>query len=489
MKESNRLKNRVISGMVWKFLERIIAQGIAFLISIILARILMPEQYGTISLVLVFISIANVFVSSGLGESLIQKKDSDDVDFSTIFYCSLTIGLFLYGVLFLSAPLIADFYNDQSLTPVIRILSLQIPFASVKTIQHAYVSKHMMFRKFFYSTLIGTIISGVIGILMAYNGFGVWSLVFQYLINSIIDMTVLFFTVKWRPTLNFSLTSAKRLFSYGIKLMLAQLLNTTYNEARNLVIGRVYSKEDLANNSKGTQFPSLIIENVNTSISSVLFPTMSKVNDDMEALKKMTKTSIRVSCYIIFPMMIGMAAVASPLVKLLLTEKWIGCVPFLQMACIFWMFQPSLTANNQAIKAAGRSDICLKMEIVKKSFGFILIVGTMFINVYVLAFSNIVFAFFSMLVNMFPNKKIIKYGYLEQFKDMLPPLILSLVMGVAVFSVSFLDISDILKLLIQVPLGVGIYIAGSILFRFDSFKILLNYINSFFGKKEVLGNE
>ena len=188
-------------------------------------------------------------------------------------------------------------------------------------------------------------------------------------------------------------------------------------------------------------------------------------------------------------MMIGMAVVASPLVKLVLTEKWAGCIPFLQMACLFWMFQPSLTANNQAIKAAGRSDICLKMEIVKKTIGFILIVSTMFINVYVLAFSNVLFAFFSMLVNIFPNKKIIKYGYLEQFKDMMPPLLLSLAMGGIVFLFSFLNISDIWKLLIQVPLGVLLYVGGSILFKFDSFYILLNYAKSFFRKKEQPNEE
>ena len=227
--------------MFWKFGERIIAQGVSFIISLILARLLLPEQYGTISLVLVFINIANVFVSDGLGESLVQKNDSDELDFSTIFFCSLIIGCFLYILLFIMAPFIAAFYNNTALVPVIRVLSIQIPLSAIKTIQHAYVQKHMMFKKFFFSTLGGTVVSGVIGIIMAYKGFGVWALVEQYLTNSVMDLTILFITVKWRPRFLFSTESAKRLLSFGWKLLAAQFINVLYNELRSLVIGKNYS--------------------------------------------------------------------------------------------------------------------------------------------------------------------------------------------------------------------------------------------------------
>ena len=470
------LKNQVISGLFWKFGERIIAQGVSFVISVILARLLMPEQYGVIALILIFLNIANVFVTNGLGESLIQKQDSGDTEFSTMFYCSLAISGVLYMMIFIFAPFIASFYDNEELIILIRILALQLPLSAIKTIQHAYVSKHMMFRKFFFSTLGGTLISGTIGVIMAYQGCGVWALAEQYLVNSAIDMLVLFFTVPWRPKLMFDMQSAKILFAYGWKLMLSQLINTLYNELRSLIIGKTYSSADLAYYNRGNHFPSLIITNINTAISNVLFPAMSKVNNSIADVKNMTRRSMKVSSYIIFPLMTGMIAAAEPMVRVLLTEKWIFCVPFLRLCCIYWAFQPLQTANVQAIKAVGRSDICLKLEVIKKFIGFALLFASVPFGVFAIVISNTVYGGISMLINIRPNKKLIDYGYKEQFADIVPSFLLSAFMGGAVYAIGFIPTDAVIVLVIQIISGIALYIAGSYYFKIDSFVFLAGSI-------------
>lgn len=473
---------KVLSSLVWKFGERIIAQGISFLVSLVLARILVPEQYGTVSMVLVFINIANVFISGGLGEALIQKKGATDEDFSTIFYCGLVISIFLYFVMFILAVPISTFYGNAALINLVRVLALQIPLGSLKTIQHAYVSKHMMFKKFFYSTLGGTLLSGIVGIIMAIYGFGVWALVAQYLCNSVVDMVVLYFTIPWRPKLKFNWKSVNRLLGFGWKMTLAQLINVVYNELRSLVIGKVYSSADLAYYNKGNQLPSLVITNINSSVSSVLFPALANVNDDNAKLKQLTQKSMKLSSYIIFPMMTGLMAVSRPLIRFLFTEKWLPCVPFLIMSCVYWMFQPIQTANVQAIKAAGRSDICLKLEMYKKVIGISLLLITMRISVYAVVLSNTIFGGISMLINIPPNKKIIQYGYIEQFMDVFPALICSTTMGLIVYFISLLGFPDYLTIILQAVSGIVIYILLTRMFKveayFDLQKILKKLLKS-----------
>lgn len=470
-----QLSKKIVSGMGWKFGERIIAQGISFIISIVLARLLSPKEYGTIALVLVFITIANVFVSDGLGAGLIQKK-SGDLEFSTMFYCSLTFGVILYFLLFLFAPLIASFYSNKDLIIVVRVLALQLPLASIKTIQHAYISKYMMFKKFFFSTLAGTIISGVIGIIMAYCGMGVWALVEQYLVNSLIDMIVLFFTVNWRPKLLFSIDAAKKIFSYSWKLLAASLINTIYNECRNLIIGKKYSESDLAFNTKGSQFPSLFITNIDTAISSVLFPAMASVHEDKENLKILTKKSMKMTSFLIFPLMIGLMTISESLVVVLLTDKWLGCVPFLIIACIYWMFQPCLTANNEVLKATGRTDICLKIEIIKKIIGFLLVILTMNISVFALAMSNALFALLSTAINIFATQSVIHYGYREQIADMLPSFILSSIMGIIVYFIGEFRISKIFVMILQILCGGIFYLACAYILKMDSILDLIKIL-------------
>ena len=353
----------VITNFFWRFLERCGAQGVTFIVSIVLARLLDPTVYGTVALVTIFTTIMQVFVDSGMGNALIQKKDADDLDFSSVFYFNMAMCSVLYLIMFFAAPFIASFYRMPELTAIVRVLSFVVVISGVKNVQQAYVSRHLMFKRFFFSTLGGTIGAAVIGIAMAYLGFGVWALVVQMLFNAAVDTTILWITVKWRPKKMFSFQRLKSLFSYGWKLLASSLIDTVYNDLRQLIIGKKYSSGDLAYYNQGKKFPQLIVTNINTSIDSVLLPTMSKAQDDMAAVRSMTRRAIKTSTFLMMPAMIGLAVCAEPLVQLILTEKWLPCVLFLRIFCITYAFYPIHTANLNAIKAMGRSDLFLKLEI------------------------------------------------------------------------------------------------------------------------------
>lgn len=476
MKNQNNNKQKVLSGLFWKFGERITAQTISMIVSIILARLLMPDDYGEVALVIVFINIANVFVSNGFGNALIQKKDADDLDFSSVFYINILISLVIYFVLFIMAPFISKFYNMPVLNPVLRILGIRIIIAAINSVQQAYVSKYMLFKKFFYSTLFGTLISGITGISMAYLGFGIWALVVQYLMNTCTDTVILWFTVGWKPKKVFSLKKVKILFSFGWKLLVSGLLDTGYNELRNLMIGKIYSSHDLAYYNQGDKYPKLIVVNINSSISSVLFPAMSQYQDNVQKIKDMTRKSIQVSSYIMWPLMFGLVLIAEPFVRLILTEKWLPCVPFIRIFCFSYGLWPIHTANLQALNAMGRSDLFLKLELVKKFIGITALIISLHRGPLAIAWSLFITGIISTFINSFPNRKILKYSYKEQIIDLMSPLLLSLVMVLIVYPVSFLKLPDLSVIILQIVTGTIIYIFISAITKNASFKYLTRLI-------------
>ncbi len=424
-------------------------------------------------------SVLSEFADSGMGTALIQKKDADQLDFSTVFYFNVAMCVVVYAVLFAAAPLIADFYGDPSLTAMTRVVGLTIVIAGLKNIQQSYVSRHMLFRKFFFATLGGTIIAGVVGIAMAYMGFGAWAIVAQQIINTLIDTIILYVTVKWRPTKQFSFERLKGLFGFGWKILASSLLDTVYNNLRSLIIGRLYSSEDLAYYNRGKQIPNLIVTNINTSIDSVLLPVMSSEQEHTDRVKSMLRRSIKTSTYIMAPMMMGVAFLAEPLVRLLLTEKWLPCVLFLRIFCITYMFYPIHTANLNAIKAMGRSDLFLKLEIAKKVVGLTAVGISMWFGVEAMAYSLLVTSVLNQIINAWPNRKLLNYGYLQQLKDIMPGIILAVVMGFCILPVTLLGLPDILTLITQVILGVAIYVGGSILFKMESLYYILDMIKPY----------
>lgn len=478
-------KHGLLSNLAWKFGERISAQLISTIVSIILARLLEPSHYGTVSIVMIFITLANVFVSDGLGSALIQKKDADETDFFSVLYFNIGFSCVLYTLLFFAAPFISKFYGPEYeiLTPVLRVLGLRIILTAVNSTQQAYISKKMMFRKFFIATLGGTLSSAVVGIAMAYGGYGVWALVAQYLVSTGVSTITLSLVIGKRPRLLFSFDRVKSLIPYGIRILGTGLLITGYQELCSLIIGKKYSSADLAYYDKGRSFPLLIVNNLNSSIAAVLFPKMSEEQDDRQKIKTTTRNSIRFSALILCPMMLGLATVSDSFVRLLLTEKWLPCVSLMQLFCIIYLFQPIHTANMQAIKAMGRSDIYLRLEVVKKVIELVVLLVTMWISVDAMVVGMAVCATLFVFVNAYPNIKLLDYSIREQLADILPPVVMSLIMGAAVVAVGLLPLPLVIKLIVQVLAGAILYFAMTILTRNREMKQLLQILRK--GRKKA----
>lgn len=480
MTDNNKsLKKQTVTGLIWSFMERASNQVVSFIVSIILARLLLPSDYGVIAIVMVFINLCDVFVVGGMGTALVQKKNVDDYDYCSVFYINTGLSFIIYSLLFFSAPSIADFYNMPQLAPLLRFLGLRMFFATFDTIQRATVSRQMKFKNFFWATSIGTVISAIIGIAMAYHGYGIWALVAQNLSNNFINIVVLFIFVRWWPKLLFSWERAKVLFSFGWKQLASNLIDALYEDFRSLYVGKLYAPAELAYYTRGKQFPYLVVNNINSSISAVLFPALSKKQDSPEELKRMTRRAIKTSSFVLMPIMFFLASIAEPLVIVLLTEKWLPCVPFIQILCFNCALMPIQTANIQAILALGRSDISLRTSIIKKSIGFVIILITASYSVLAMAYGGILIAIIASIVNSAPNAKLLRYGYLEQIKDIIPFVTLSALMSIPVCMLSLLPIGNLYILLLQCIAAPVIYIFLCTVFRVESFKFVLENIKSY----------
>lgn len=477
-------KNKVVSGLIWRCLERFGAQAVSFVVSIVLARLLEPSVYGSVALVTVITSLLQVFVDSGMGNALIQKKNADELDFSTMFVFNLIIGVVLYAIAFALAPAIAAFYNMPELVAVIRVLSVVLVISGVKNVQQAYISRTMQFKRFFFATLGGTIGAAIVGIGMAWAGFGVWALVGQYIFNSTVDTIILWITGDWRPKFRFSFQRFKTLYAFGWKLLVASLLDTIYTDCTQLAMGKVYSVENLAYFNRGKVYPGLIVISVNSSIESVVFPAMAKVQDDISRLRAMTRRYIQVGIYVMAPLLIGLAFVGQSVIRIMLTDKWLDCVIYLQIFCIIYMFMPIQTANLNAIKALGKSGLVLKMEYIKKIIGMVTLLGTVWISVKAIAYGMLVVCLMNQIINAYVQKKLIDYGYLEQLADVLLPIVLATIMGVCIYPISLFHLSDLICLIAQILIGACIYLVSSRLLKLPGFDLMWNMVTSLIKKSD-----
>lgn len=472
-------RKSVIASLLWKFLERCSVQVVSFVVTIVLARILCPEDYGLIALVMVFINISSVLVEGGLNTALIQKKNASQIDFSTIFYTSLSMALFLYLVLYWGAPFIAKFYGKEQLIPIVRLLGFSLFFYAINSVQKAYLIKNLLFKNLFFSGFGAVLLSGVLGVYMAKSGFGVWALVTQSVVSQIATTLVMWFTVKWRPTWEFSWDSFRQLFGFGSKILFTNFMISFFVNIRNLIIGKVYSAASLAYFDRGKQFPSLIIDNINSSIQSVLFPVLADQQNSKSSVKQIVRRSIKTSTYIIFPLVIGLAVSADPLVRFLLTDKWVGAIPFIQIFCMMYLLMPMQIANMEAIKALGHSGTSLKLETIKKIIELLILIITVPIGVYAIAWGLVVYNLFSIFINTYPNKKLLEYDLSSQIKDVIPALLVSLAMGIIIILFNQLEIASWMKFVADVIIGIVVYLFLSIVFKLDAFM----YLKGLFLKK------
>ena len=472
------LKSKIVSGLFWRFMERSGTQGIQFFVSIILARLLLPKDFGLIGLITVFIAIANVFIQSGFGAALIQKKEVDEQDYSSVFYFSLVISLVLYLILFLLAPLIAGFYAEPLFIRVLRVLAVSLFLGAINTVQNAVISREMKFKKSFFVSIGGILASGSVGITLAYRGYGVWSLVYSSLAGQLAATVILGCTVRWRPKLTFSFKKLGEMFDFGSKLLFSALLDTAFNNLYTLVIGKLYNQTTLGYYNRAQSMPAFIANNLDGTITSVMFPALASCQNDQRRLKEMMRRMMVTSAFLIMPMMFGLAVVARPMVVILLTEKWLPSVPFLQLLCFQFAFLPLHTANLQAIMAIGRSDIFLKLEILKKILFLAVVGATYAYGVYVMVAGSVVFSMLCTLINAWPNASLLDYSLTAQWRDLMPTVLLSTAMCAVVMLISLLPVGIGPLLLLQIISGVLFYFAAAYLLKYECFFYLLRTVRS-----------
>lgn len=478
MKKNKSIRDSATSGFIWSLLERCCAQGISLAVSIVLARILDPSNYGVVAIVTVFTTFCTTFVINGFGKALVQKKDADELDFNSIFYTNILISIILYFILFFAAPFIAKFYKMPELIILVRAQSFVLPLSALCAIQNAYMQKHMQFKKYFIVTLISTIISGVIGIIAAVGRMGVWALVIHTLAKQLIDAILLYFVSKWKPKLQFSIERVKELFPYGLKVLLTSLISNLEAEIRALIIGKKYSKEDLAFYNNGATYPKLIFLNIGNAITRVMLPVFSKEQNDPFALKNILRRSVQVSLYVVMPLLAGLIAVAEPMVRTLYSEKWLLSVPFIQIISLSYLTQPYENSCAEALFATGRSGVVLVNMIVTKLVSFLSIVGAVlfFDSVYAIAWTSVLWTIVSVILYACQISHYFNYKISEQLKDIMPSLILSAIMCGIVYGIgTYLSFNSVITLGIQIIAGVVIYISLSWVFRLKPFKYLVAY--------------
>lgn len=476
--ESSTIKQKTFSGIIWKLMERVLAQGVSLVVSIIIARILSPSDYSVVSLVAIFFTFANILITGGLNTALIQKKEADETDYSTVLIASALIAAVCYALLFCFAPLIAELYDQPLLVPIIRVMGITLIITAVKSVWCAYISSHLEFRKFFFATIGGTVFSAFVGIIMALKGFGAWSLVAQQMSNTLVDTVILMLSVRIRFLPVFSFSRFRSLFRYSWKILVPSFIGTAYTQVVPLFIGLRYNAADLSFYTKGSQLPETISSSVTNTLSAILFPVLAKVQDDREEVLRYTRLFMRLTSYVVFPMMLGFAAVADNLTAVILTEKWMPAVYYMRIFAFSGMFGMIHIGNCETIKAIGRSDVYLVIEIIKKVCYFSVIALFLFTtsSPEKLALAFIVNEIIAILVNSVPNIRLIGYRVRYQLLDLLPNLVSAFLMAVVVFLLGRLRIRRLFLLILQVAAGALLYLLISVVSRNPNLKYLIDIL-------------
>lgn len=473
---TSSIKEKSFSGIVWSSIERFSVQGVQLLVTLVMARLLSPEEYGLIGMLAIFIAVSQSFIDSGFSNALIRKIDRDETDFSTVFYFNIVVGIVCYLILFFSAPLIARFYNQPILIPLTRVLSINLFINSLTVVQRAKLTIKVDFKTQAEASFLAVIISGITGITMAYKGCGVWALATQQIVNGGINMVALWIMAHWKPKLVYSWKSFKELFSFGSKLLLSGLIDTTYINIYLIVIGKVFSAADLGYYTQAHKLSEFPSSNLTGIMGRVSYPILCSIQEDDERLRNVYRQYLKLSAFVIFPLMVGLSALAEPTIKLLLGEKWLPAVPLLQLLCFSMMWYPIHAINLNLLKVKGRSDLFLRLEIIKKAVGVTIMVITIPFGVAAMCAGGIVSSIFCLGINTYYTGKLIQVGFIRQMKDLMPTLIQSLLMGALVYGLTFLFDSTIVDISIGVSVGVLFYILASYVTKSNEFILLKDLI-------------
>ena len=469
------VKQQVTKSVLWSAIERFSVQGIQFLLSIVIARQLLPSDYGLVAMLSIFMAIAQTFIDGGFANALIQKKDRSETDYSTVFYFNILIALVLYILLYLASPFIAVFYEEMQLEEIAKVAGLVLIVNSFGIVQQAKLTVALDFKRMAFASLIAVLVSGLVGVWMAYSGYGVWTLVYQSLFNNVMRVILIWVYSQWKPRLSFSGQSFYVLFLFGSKLLLSSLLHTIYTNLYTLIIGKKFASVELGYYNRAftlAQFPSTNLTNV---IVRAVYPIQCRIQDDDEQLCNMFLKYMRIACYLIFPIMIGFCAVAEPLVRIILTDKWLPVVPLLQILCIAYMWDPVMKINHTILNVKGRSDYFLYAEILKKGIAFIILFATLPFGVMVMCAGIIVYAFADIMIITYFTYKLTNISLKTQLKELLPVLFLSFSMGGLVYGSICLFGNAWIQLSVGIIVGISYYLFISVLFHFKEMKILRSF--------------
>lgn len=472
------LKQKTVKGTLWSSIERFSVQALQFVVMIFMARILTPSDYGIVGMISIFIAISQTLVDSGFSQALIRKQDRTQLDYSTVFYFNIVVGIILYFTLFFCAHPIARFYNEPILVPVTRLVALSLPLNSLATVQRAILTLNLDFKTQAKASLVGAGAAGTVGLSLAYTGFGVWAIVWSQIASTAIGIPFLWLLAKWRPSWQYSWKSFKDLFNFGSKLLASGLLNTVYTNVYLIVIGKVFKAADLGFYTRANQFSNLPSENLTGIFQRVSYPVLCTIQDDDKRLSDIYRRLLRSSAFIIFPLMVGLAAVGKPLIVSILTEKWLYSAVLLIPICLNYMWYPVHAINLNLLQVKGRSDLFLKLEIWKKVIGVAILCGTVPLGLYWMCWGGVLSSIIALVINTHYTGLLIKLGFWKQMKDLLPILILSLSMGVAVWSlVTFVKMPSGGALAAGVATGLVFYAGFSKLFGFKEYSEIIALVH------------
>lgn len=475
---NNDAKQTFHKNMLWSFVEKWSTQIASSIVSVFLMRILSADDYGVVAISSLFIGFFQSFVDLGLTSSLIQKKDPDEIDYSTVFYSNFAIAFLFYIFIYVFAPLVGSYYGNRTLVSLIRVAGITILISPIKSITYAYASKNSLFKYFFYSSFIGTIVGAFVGIYLAIEGYGYWALIANAIVDCVIDNVILLITLKIKIRKSFSFNRLKEMLNFSWKLSFSSFLNIVYERLNQLIIGKVYSTADLAYYDKGQSIVSKITANIDGAYNDVLFPSLSNNQTDLSKVKETAAKSLKVISYILIPSLLGIIAISKSLVLVVYTDKWIQIIPYIRVFCIIGLFRPIHSVNLNIIKSLGRSDIFLKQEIIKKILSLLIIVFCVTRGPMIMAYGVMVNSFLCQFINSIPNKKLIKYDLFEQYTDIMPNILIGLLMFVVVKSIELFVFNRFFLLIIQVLIGVVIYVFLSIMFKNESFSFLIEIIKN-----------
>lgn len=467
-----------VSGMIWKSLEQYGVLFIQFVVQIVLARIISPEAYGVIAIVSIFIGLANVFVQKGFSIALVQKKEIDEKDLSTVFYFSLLIAAVIYAIIFFTAPAIAIFFHSEQLVPLLRVISITLFTGAFSSIQNAILQRNIHYKEVFIASVVSIGVSGLVAIYFANKGYGVWALAIQQVLFSILNAITLFLYVRWKPLIVFSVNSLKSVYSFGWKVLAVGLLDELFGQLRTLVIGRKYDSASLSFYSRGRQLPNLLMQSTNGALQSVLLPLMSSVQDSYQQVGQLIKRSLTVSTFVLYPVLIWFAITAPSVVSLLLTDKWLPCVVFVQLHCLYYAAWPLATPNQQALYSLGKSGAIVKIEMVRKPLDVIVLFLSASHGLVPIAIGAVAVEWISLPAYVYMSSKETKYGFFSQIKDVLPIVVASLLAGLGMYLIGKLSCAPLLKLSMQSVIGVLVYWALARLFKIEALDYLKEKIRS-----------